>query len=77
MESQDPLYNPAKYEESPFKYASDTMGLSYCKKWIPISFGNFKASSRSSDLFGLINIIEGIETVKTKDSENHSKLKRK
>ena len=61
-------YNPETYNNSPFTYASDTMGLSYCKKWIPISFGNFKASSRSSDLFGLINIIEGIETVKTKDN---------
>ena len=61
-------YNPEVYNDSPFTYASDTMGLSYCKKWIPISFGNFKASSRSSDLFGLINIIEGIETVKTKDN---------
>ena len=61
-------YNPEVYNNSPFTYASDTMGLSYCKKWIPISFGNFKATSRSSDLFGLINIIDGIETVKTKDN---------
>lgn len=68
MESQDPVYNPANYEESPFKYASDTMGLSYSKEWIPISFGNYKATSRSSDMFGLINIVSGITTVKTKDN---------
>ena len=61
-------YNPEVYNDSPFTYASDTMGLSYCKKWIPISFGNFKATSRSADLFGLINIMDGIETVKTKDN---------
>lgn len=61
-------YNPETFNNSVFTYGADTMGLSYCKKGIPISFGNFKATSRSSATLGFIDIIQGISTVKTKDN---------
>ena len=66
-ESGDQTYNPDTYSENPFQYGADTMGLSYCKMGIPITFNNFKASSRSSATIGFIDIKNGIKTTKTKD----------
>ena len=64
---KDETYNYHKYENSVFRPNSDTMGLSYCKQGVPISFNNFRASSRDGYMIGMIDIIKGIDTVKTKD----------
>ena len=66
-ESKDSLYDPSRYEESPFRYGSKYIGLSYCKKWVPISWGGFKQKRDGQEVFGFINILEGIDTVATKD----------
>ena len=66
-ETKDYLYDPSRYEESPFRYGSKYIGLSYCKKWVPISWGGFKQKRDGQEVFGFINILEGIDTVATKD----------
>ena len=66
-ESGDETYNIDTYSENPFQYGADTMGFSYCKREIPITFNNFKATSRSSATIGFIDIKNGIKTTKTKD----------
>jgi hypothetical protein len=66
-ESGNSDYSPTSYEENPFSYGSDYMGLSYCKKWVPISWASFKQTRDGQEVFGHINILEGIPSVTTKD----------
>ena len=66
-ESGDEKYNPIKYNLNPFAYGGSLVGLTYCKQWVPIANGQFKASSRGEAMIGFIDIISGINTVKTKN----------
>ena len=66
--TNNPTYDPSVYDESPFRYGSKYMGLSYCKKWVPISWGGFKQRRDGQEVLGFINILEGIDTVATKDN---------
>jgi hypothetical protein len=67
IESGDSKYNPITYETSPFRYGSPYVGISYCKKWVPISWAGFKQTRDGQEVFGFLNILEGAETVATKD----------
>lgn len=67
IESKDEKYNPKNYESNPYAYGGSNVGMTYCKQWVPISNGKFKASSRGEAMIGQIDIISGIDTVKTKN----------
>jgi hypothetical protein len=56
-----------RYQQSPYRYNGEGVGIHYSKQWIPVSGGQFKASSRDENLFGFINIVEGIHTYQTKN----------
>lgn len=64
---KDERYNPEVYKTNPYRYAGPNVGLHYCKQWVPIDGGKFKATSRAEAMIGFINIISGIDTVKTKN----------
>lgn len=66
-ESKDEKYNPENYKNNPYGYSGSNVGMTYCKQWVPIANGQFKASSRGEAMIGQIDIISGIDTVKTKN----------
>jgi len=67
-ESQDPDYDPDEFAQNPFGWNKPTMGLTYMKEGVPITWGNFKASRNFESIFGTIDILDDtIETVNTKN----------
>ena len=59
------VYND--YIQSPYCYNGSMIGIHYSKAWVPIADSQFKASSRGESLVGFINIVDGIDTVQTKN----------
>ena len=59
------VYN--RYIESPYCRNGSMIGIHYCKAWVPIGESQFNPTSRGESLIGFINILDGIDTVQTKD----------